>query len=236
MKIHWLDNDPNAAFPALDSALSDPNGLLAAGGDLSPARLLNAYQHGIFPWYNPGEPILWWSPDPRCILYPEQLKISRSLRKTWNQQSFEIRVDSAFAEVMAACAEPRKTQRGTWITKDMFKAYVHMHELGYGHSIECWQNHDLVGGLYGLAIGRVFFGESMFSRVTDASKIALVYLCQWLQQQGYELIDSQVHTAHLESLGAELIPRNDYAALIKTLSYDGPAPGKWPTPSALDPV
>lgn len=197
------------------------------GGDLSPNRLINAYRHGIFPWYNPGEPILWWSPDPRCVLYPHKLKVSRSLRKTLNKNPFDILVDTAFAEVMEACAEPRRTQRGTWITREMYMAYVHMHELGYGHSIECWQHNKLVGGLYGLAIGRVFFGESMFSRVDNASKVALVYLCHALQQWGYELIDSQVHTAHLESMGAELIPRSEYAKLVEVLTSKERVPGKW---------
>lgn len=236
LQIHWLDADSDSPFPPLEQALTEPNGLLAVGGDLSPTRLINAYKHGIFPWYNPGEPILWWSPDPRCVLYPQQLKISRSLRKTLNKHPFEIRFDSAFADVMAACGEPRSTQKGTWITQEMCKAYVNMHELGYGHSVECWQNNQLVGGLYGLAIGRVFFGESMFSRVDDASKVALVFLCRWLTGNGYELIDSQVHTPHLESMGAQLIPRSEYVAHIKTLTLDGRRPGKWPTPADMDSV
>ena len=232
LNVHWLDTDPNSPFPPLEQALTDPNGLLAVGGDLSSTRLLNAYKQGVFPWYNPGEPILWWSPDPRCVLYPPQLKISRSLHKTLNKQLFEIRFDSAFIDVMLACAQPREKQAGTWITRDMLKGYVNMHEQGFGHSIECWQNNRLVGGLYGLAIGRVFFGESMFSLVTDASKVALVTLCQWLQTNGYELIDSQVHTPHLESMGAQLIPRADYAAQIKNLTQGGLQPGKWTTPAA----
>ena len=231
LHVHWLDADSNSPFPPLEQALTDPNGLLAVGGDLSSARLLNAYRHGVFPWYNPGEPILWWSPDPRCVLYPAQIKISRSLRKTLNKQPFEIRFDTAFSEVMQACAQPRDKQAGTWITREMLKGYVDMHELGFGHSIECWQNNQLVGGLYGLAIGRVFFGESMFSRVTDASKVALVTLCQWLLSQGFEMIDSQVHTPHLESMGAQLIPRTEYAALINALTQGGPQPGKWVTPA-----
>lgn len=230
LQIHWLEADPDSPFPPLEQALTDPNGLLAVGGDLTPTRLIKAYRHGVFPWYNPGEPILWWSPDPRCVLYPQQLKISRSLRKTLNKQPFEIRFDTAFADVMRACGQPRAKQAGTWITSQMFKAYVHMHELGFGHSVECWQNNQLVGGLYGLAIGKVFFGESMFSQVTDASKVALVYLCRWLIQNGYELIDSQVHTPHLESMGAQLIPRSKYAELLKTLTSGGQEPGKWPTP------
>lgn len=236
LRIHWLEPDPESPFPPLDEALTDPNGLLAVGGDLSPVRLINAYKQGVFPWYNPGEPILWWSPDPRCVLYPQQIRISRSLRKTLNKHPFEIRFDTAFADVMQACGQPREKQAGTWITREMLQAYVHMHTLGIGHSVECWQNNQLVGGLYGLAIGRVFFGESMFSRVSDASKVALVYLCRWLILNGYELIDSQVHTPHLESMGAQLIPRTEYAALIKTLTLDGQEPGKWPTPEDLDSV
>ena len=194
IQLHWLEPDPDSPFPPLSKALKDPDGLLAAGGDLSPRRLLNAYQHGIFPWYSEGEPILWWSPDPRCVLFPDKLKVSRSLRKTLNKKLFEVRMDTAFAEVMSACAEPRPDQSGTWITFDMFQAYVQMHELGYAHSVECWQDGELVGGLYGMAIGKVFFGESMFSRVSDASKVALYHLCQHLKTHGFELIDSQVHT------------------------------------------
>ncbi|HEY9051521.1 MAG TPA: leucyl/phenylalanyl-tRNA--protein transferase, partial [Gammaproteobacteria bacterium] len=175
-RLHWLSADSHEPFPDVDQALKEPDGLLAIGGDLSPVRLLNAYKHGIFPWYTEGEPILWWSPDPRCVLFPNKLNISRSLKKTLKKKPFDIRMDTAFAEVMLACAEPRPGQSGTWITPDVFQAYTHMHELGYAHSIECWQQDQLVGGLYGMAIGQMFFGESMFSRVTDASKIALVHL------------------------------------------------------------
>jgi leucyl/phenylalanyl-tRNA--protein transferase len=227
LKIHWLDAHPESPFPPLSDALTEPNGLLAAGGDLSPARLLNAYRHGIFPWYNPGEPILWWSPDPRFVLFPHKLKISRSLRKTLNRKLFEVRFDTAFADVMHECAAPRGRQRGTWITRDMFLAYMHMHELGYAHSVECWQDNRLVGGLYGMALGRIFFGESMFSRVDDASKVALVHLRDFLLQHDFELIDSQVYTPHLESLGAERVPRDAYIDLLNNLSHDGLPPQKW---------
>lgn len=213
--IEWLPDDPGAPFPPIEQALLDPDGLLAVGGDLTPQRLLNAYQHGIFPWYTEGEPILWWSPDPRCVLFPEKLKISRSLRKTLRKQLFELRMNTAFEAVMRACAESRPKQQGTWISKDMLQAYVHMHQLGFAHSVECWQDGQLVSGLYGMAIGRVFFGESMFSRKTDASKVALVYLCEYLIEHGFKLIDSQVYTRHLESLGAELIPRTQFAELLK---------------------
>jgi len=215
ISLYWLKNDPNEPFPPLSEALTEPDGLLAAGGDLSPKRLLNAYRHGIFPWYNEGEPILWWSPDPRCVLFPENLKISRSLRKTLRKQLFEIRMDTVFSDVMKACAESRKNQSGTWITNDMYQAYNHMHELGYAHSIECWQDNKLVGGLYGIAIGQVFFGESMFSKKPDASKVALVHLCEHLKQNNFKLIDSQVHTSHMESMGAEMISRSEFENLVK---------------------
>lgn len=227
IQLHWLQPDPQSPFPALEKALREPDGLLAAGGDLSPQRLLNAYKHGIFPWYSEGEPILWWSPDPRCVLFPDKLKISRSLRKTLKKQLFDIRFDTAFPDVMHGCAQPRPDQPGTWITYDMFRAYLDMHERGYAHSVECWQEDELVGGLYGMAIGRVFFGESMFSRVTDASKVALVALCDHLLAHGFRLIDSQVYTAHLESLGAEMIPRREFAELVKKYTAENDHPGQW---------
>ena len=215
MNIHWLDPNPNAPFPDVEQAFKEPDGLLAAGGDLSPPRLLNAYSQGIFPWYSPGEPILWWSPDPRCVLFPEKLKISRSLKRTLKKDPFDIHFNTAFADVMRACAEPRPGQDGTWISDDMLNAYIKMHELGYAHSVECWQDGKLVGGLYGMLIGKVFFGESMFSRVSDASKVALVHLCEWLISKDVKLIDSQVHTAHLERMGAEMIPRREFVDLLR---------------------
>ncbi len=215
MNIHWLGDNPREPFPDVERAFTEPDGLLAAGGDLSPERLINAYQHGIFPWYNPGEPILWWSPNPRCVLFPEQIKISKSLKRTLKKNIFEIRFDSAFAQVVNACAEPRPNQEGTWISDEMFQAYLKMHKLGYAHSVECWQDGVLIGGLYGMALDKVFFGESMFSRVSDASKVALVHLCQWLLDKGFKLIDSQVHTAHLERMGAEMIPRRDFIQLLQ---------------------
>jgi len=215
INLYWLPDDPAAPFPPLEQALTEPDGLLAAGGDLSVERLLNAYQHGIFPWFNKDEPILWWSPDPRCVLYPDKLKISRSLRKTLKKNLFEIRMDTAFSSVLKSCAAPREQQAGTWITDDMFKAYVNMHKLGYAHSVECWQNNELVGGLYGIAIGKIFFGESMFSKQRDASKVALVHLCEYLLQHDFKLIDSQVHTPHMESMGAEMIDRKDFENLVR---------------------
>jgi leucyl/phenylalanyl-tRNA--protein transferase len=209
--IVWLE-DNNYEFPPVEQALTEPDGLLAAGGLLSPEILLKAYRQGIFPWYSQGQPILWWSPDPRCVLFPKQLKISRSLRKTLNKKLFEVRQDTAFREVMLNCARPRKDDAGTWITREMLQAYCRMHELGYAHSVECWQSDKLVGGLYGMAIGSMFFGESMFSHSTDASKVALEYLCNTMKPK---LIDVQVYSKHMESLGAELIPRARFIQLLK---------------------
>ena len=204
--ILWLE-DNNYEFPPVEQAYTEPDGLLAAGGSLSPEILLKAYRHGIFPWYSQGQPILWWSPDPRCVLFPGKLKISRSFRKTLNKKLYQIKRDTAFRDVMLNCAKPRGEDAGTWITADMLAAYTHMHELGYAHSIECWQHDRLVGGLYGMAIGEMFFGESMFSRKPDASKVALEYLCNTVRPK---LIDVQVYSEHMESLGAEMVPRPEF--------------------------
>lgn len=213
--LAWIDSrDPDASFPPLTDALSEPDGLLAFGGDLSATRLLNAYRHGIFPWYSDGQPIMWWSPDPRTVLLPSDLKISRSLRKTLNKKPFVITVDTAFEHVIAACAEPRADGEGTWITTEMQAAYCRMHEQGHAHSVEAWQDGELVGGLYGIAIGQVFFGESMFSRVSNASKVAFVHFVKWLQTLNYQLIDCQVESGHLFSLGATNIPRDEFASLL----------------------
>ncbi|WP_199153243.1 leucyl/phenylalanyl-tRNA--protein transferase [Chromobacterium sp. ASV23] len=211
--IPWLGPEP--VFPPVTQALSHPNGLLAAGGDLSPRRILSAYCEGIFPWFSEGEPILWWSPAPRMVLYPEELKVSRSLAKTLRNLDYEIRVDSAFDEVMRACAEPRAGQDGTWIVPEMVAAYCRLHQLGYAHSFETWIDGELVGGLYGVAIGRMFYGESMFSRRTDASKLAFVHMVRHLAGQGVGMIDCQMHTAHLASLGARLVPRDVFLATLK---------------------
>ena len=202
----WLE-DNDYEFPPVEQALTEPDGLLAAGGSLSPELLLKAYRKGVFPWYSQGQPVLWWSPDPRCVLFPEKLKISRSLRKTLNKNLFVIKQDSAFGDVMLNCAKPRKDEAGTWITRDMLEAYSHMHVLGYAHSIECWQDDRLAGGLYGMSIGEIFFGESMFSKVPDASKAALEYLCNTVKPK---LIDVQVYSKHMTSLGAEMIPRSRF--------------------------
>lgn len=207
----YLADDFSGPFPPAHRALTEPDGLLAVGGNLKAETLLQAYSQGIFPWYSDDQPVLWWSPNPRCVLLPHKLKISRSLKKTLNKKIYEIRVDTAFAEVMQACAAPRKDEAGTWINNDMLNAYCRLHELGYAHSIECWSNDKLVGGLYGLRIGDMFFGESMFSRQTDASKVALEYLCHTLKP---ELIDVQVHSDHMESLGAEVIERDAFVERV----------------------
>lgn len=231
--IPWLAGRP--AFPPVDRALAEPNGLLAAGGDLSPPWLLEAYRHGIFPWFSAGEPILWWSPDPRLVLLPAEIRISRSLRKRLRRRDFDVRLDSAFADVMSCCAAPRRGAAGTWITGDMQAAYLAMHELGYAHSVECWQDGELVGGLYGMAIGRVFFGESMFAGVTDASKVALAHLARLLELRDYALIDCQMTTAHLCSMGAREIPRARFAEDLARWTREGPPPQKW-TRDALAPL
>jgi leucyl/phenylalanyl-tRNA--protein transferase len=206
----WLE-DNNYEFPPVEQALTEPDGLLAAGGSLSPEILLKAYRSGIFPWYSQGQPVLWWSPDPRCVLFPERLRISRSLKKTLNREPFIIKQDAAFREVMLNCAKPRKDVDGTWITREMLGAYCNMHELGYAHTVECWQNNELVGGLYGISLGEVFFGESMFSDKTDASKVALEYLCNSIRPK---LIDVQVYSKHMERMGAEMIPRSEFIEYI----------------------
>jgi len=223
--IPWLERD--TPFPPLQSALRHPNGLLAAGGDLSTERLLEAYRRGIFPWFSEGDPILWWSPDPRMVLFPEELKISRSLAKTLRNRRYEVRFDSGFDAVMAGCAEPRKGEPGTWISEDMLAAYSRLHRLGYAHSVETWIDGNLAGGLYGVALGGAFFGESMFSRARDASKIALAALVAHLKEHGYGIIDCQMRTRHLESLGAREIPRRRFAKLLEELIHYRRAPGSW---------
>ena len=205
LEIWQLDKE--LWFPPPHLALEEPNGLLAFGGDLSAERLLLAYQQGIFPWFNEGEPPLWWSPAPRMVLYPTEIKISRSLNKRLKRQEFELSFDHCFAQVIEQCAISRQATTGTWITPEMQAAYIQLHQQGYAHSVEVWQNKQLVGGLYGLALGGMFFGESMFSKVSDASKVALVKLTQHLEKQGFSLIDSQVYSDHLASLGAKEISR-----------------------------
>ena len=189
---YWLNPLDREDFPDVSLALRDPDGLLAIGGDLSIERLLAAYRRGIFPWYSDDQPILWWSPDPRSIIRPKNLVISKSLNKTLKKKTFKVSFDQAFVDVIVQCAQPRQKESGTWITDEMTQAYIRLHNAGHAHSVECWQENKLVGGLYGIAIGKVFFGESMFSLVSDTSKVAFVYLIKQLQNWGYEMIDCQV--------------------------------------------
>ncbi|MGL1832780.1 leucyl/phenylalanyl-tRNA--protein transferase [Rhodocyclaceae bacterium SMB388] len=223
--IPWLSDAP--VFPPVQSALVEPDGLLAAGGRLEPDWLIAAYRQGIFPWYAEGEPLLWWSPDPRLVLIPSRIRISRSLRRTLRKPRFEIRFDTAFADVIEACAQPRDEFGGTWITPDMQRAYMCMHELGYAHSVEAWADGALAGGLYGIALGRAFFGESMFSRVSDASKACLVHLARRLDARNFAVIDCQMTTAHLLSLGAAEVERQVFRDWLDTLTRQGDGPGQW---------
>jgi leucyl/phenylalanyl-tRNA--protein transferase len=221
--IPWLKPaDPPDAFPPVTRALSDPDGLLCVGGDLRPERLLAAYRRGIFPWYSEGQPILWWSPDPRMVLFPDELKVSRSLRKTLRHRGFRVSVDTCFDAVITRCADSgTRGLEGTWISPAMRTAYWELHRLGHAHSVEVWlddaNGSRLVGGLYGLRLGRVFFGESMFSAESDASKVALHTLVQWLRERDVELIDCQVASDHLFTLGARLIPRAEFIAHLERL-------------------
>ncbi len=224
---YWLNPLDRSDFPDLTLALRDPDGLLAIGGDLSIERLLNAYRRGIFPWYSGDQPILWWSPDPRSVLEPEKLRISRSLRKTLKKNLFRISMNEAFAQVIHQCAQPREYEAGTWITHEMMQAYVRLHEAGHAHSIECWQGEQLMGGLYGVALGKIFFGESMFSRVSDASKIAFVYLARQLQAWGFGLIDCQIQSVHLDHFGAEDVPRNVFAHSLEHYTVQPAHTGDW---------
>jgi len=225
--IPWL-TEPE--FPPVTTALTEPNGLLAAGGSLEPHWLLAAYRQGIFPWFSEGEPILWWSPDPRMVLRPGHIKVSRSLRKTLRQERFDVRIDSDFAAVIHACGQTRALTAGTWITPHMERAYGRLHELGYAHSVETWLDGKLVGGLYGIALDRAFFGESMFSLVTDASKVALVRLGELLEPRGFGVIDCQMTTAHLRSMGGVEIPRAQFAEELNRLVTTTPAPQDWRRP------
>ena len=220
--ICWLATDQVESFPPLSAALTELNGLLVVGCDLSTQWLVIAYGSGIFPWFNDEDPILWWSPDPRMVLFPNELSISRSLHKLLKKHQYEIRTDTSFREVMQACAEPRKAQSGTWITNEMVEAYTTLHHMGVAHSVETWMDDLLVGGLYGIALGRMFYGESMFSRVSDASKIAFVHLVKQLEIWGFGMIDCQMKTRHLASLGAQEIPREEFALRLGRL-IDAPS-------------
>lgn len=246
--IPWLNE--NTPFPPVDSALRTPNGLLAAGGDLSAPRLLDAYRHGVFPWFNPGDPVLWWSPDPRMVLFPGEFKISRSLTRVLRKGSYEVRCDTAFEQVMRGCAAPRASHKsvghhGTWIQEDMIASYCALHAMGYAHSVEVWMpkqsfrlqiegetrrqsslaempEMELAGGLYGVSIGRMFYGESMFSNVSNASKIALAHLARQLERWRFGMIDCQMNTSHLASLGAREIPRSEFIVRLQELVHYAP--------------
>jgi len=234
-KPKWLSATGSPEdFPAPAAALREPNGLLAVGGCLHPEWLLSAYVRGIFPWYEAGQPILWWSPDPRAVLWPEELHVARRLRRSMRQSRLRLTVDSAFEDVIRACAQPRRYTQDTWITPQMRAAYVKLHELGWAHSFEAWSGESLMGGLYGVAIGSVFFGESMFSRETNASKIAFVHSVAYLRQRGFELIDCQVWSHHLKSFGARTIPRDEFTALLAKLCNPPGTPGSWRAALATD--
>ena len=223
--IRWLG--PSDPFPPVDTALSEPNGLLAAGGDLSPTRLLDAYARGIFPWSADDEPMLWWCPDPRMVLFVEELHVSRSLRRRIRSGRLQVTADVAFADVVAGCADPRPDADGTWITDAIASAYAELFRRGHAHSVEAWAEGDLVGGLYGVSIGRMFYGESMFARESDASKVALAYLARQLARWGFEIIDCQMSSAHLSSLGAREIPRAEFMSLLQTLTALPGRPSPW---------
>lgn len=223
--IFDLDHTPtDCAFPDTRLAEVEPNGLLAVGGDLREARLLNAYRHGIFPWYSAGQPILWWSPTPRMVLFPAEFRMSRSLRRTLRNRGYQLSVDQEFDAVIQGCAAPREAAAGTWLVTPMIRAYQGLHRAGHAHSIEVWHDQELVGGLYGMAIGRAFFGESMFSRRTDASKCALALLVDLARRQPFSLIDCQVYTPHLASLGAREIDRRDFEQALQQAVDEASAP------------
>ncbi len=229
--IPWLgEADP---FPPLASALVEPNGLLAAGLDLTPRRLLAAYLDGIFPWFNEGEPVLWWSPDPRMVLFTDELRVTRSLSKVLRNRHYTVTVDAAFRQVMQACAQAVPDRPATWITDDIVEAYCNLHERGLAHSVETWIDGELAGGLYGVAIGRMFYGESMFCRQRDASKIAFVHLVRRLAEHGVGMIDCQMHTDHLASLGAREIARSDFVARLKQATAQTAPDGLWTGSSQL---
>jgi leucyl/phenylalanyl-tRNA--protein transferase len=215
--------NPRAPFPAAGLAETDPNGLLAVGGDLHPERLINAYRNGIFPWFSPGDPILWWSPDPRTLLFPAQVRVSRSLRKALRRRRLGVTMDRAFDAVIRACSGPRRDGAGTWLVPEMIAAYGRLHRRGLAHSVEVWQDGELVGGLYGVGLGRVFYGESMFSRVGDASKVALVHLCQRLDAWGFAVVDCQMMSGHLVRMGAQQVQRDAFTALLRRWC---PVPGR----------
>jgi leucyl/phenylalanyl-tRNA--protein transferase len=224
MPIYWL-NDDNCQFPPVEHASGE--GILAVGGDLSAERLLTAYSSGIFPWFNEGDPITWWSPDPRMVLFPSELKVSKSMKPYFNQGKYDISVDKDFAGVMRNCQKPRGTYGGTWITEDMVVAYCRLHELGYAHSVEVWQGDDMVGGLYGVALGKCFFGESMFTRLSNASKFGFIYMVKMIEALGFWLVDCQQETSHLQSLGARPIKRADFTRIMERNRNQTTLQGHW---------
>ena len=229
IRIAWLSaEDPPESFPDVETALREPDGLLAAGGDLSQDRILCAYRSGIFPWYDDGQPILWWSPDPRCVLRPDKLRVSRRLAQYARRSALTLHFNSRFGDVIRACAGERRSRQGTWITADMIAAYEDLHAAGWAHSVEVKEDDRLVGGLYGLGIGKVFFGESMFSEVANASKFAMLGLTSHMLQQGLELIDCQVVSQHLLSIGAETIPRREFSAALQALCEPATPARSWP--------
>lgn len=227
-QLYWVaDNVIASGFPPVTSALRDPDGLLAIGGDLSPVTLLDAYQRGIFPWYSSGQPILWWSPNPRCVLELDNLRISGSLKKTLRKGIYQVSFNRCFDRVIEACSKPRREREDTWITQDMSEAYIQLHRMAHAISVETWHRGELAGGLYGVFIGRVFFGESMFSYMTDASKVALVHLVEELKNKQFRIIDCQVHSRHLQSMGATPMARDLFVNLLNhycvpATSYDWP--------------
>jgi leucyl/phenylalanyl-tRNA--protein transferase len=227
MPIYLLSED-ELQFP--HPSLTSENGILAVGGDLSAERLILAYQYGIFPWFNEGDPILWWSPDPRFVLFPEELKVSRSMRPYFNQKKFGCTIDRDFGAVIRHCQQNRRGRQagmGTWITEEMLEAYIRLHELGFAHSVEVWKGDELVGGLYGLAFGKCFFGESMFTKVSNASKFGFISLVRYLEERGFWLIDCQQETRHLASLGARSISREKFLSILEKNREEDGAIGKW---------
>jgi leucyl/phenylalanyl-tRNA--protein transferase len=236
IKLPWLDPyDPDAPFPHAESALQDPEGLVAAGGDLKSTRLLRAYHEGLFPWYEEDQPILWWSPNPRGVLYPKDFIAHKSLLRAIKKNHWHISYDKSFLDVMRACAEPRSNSRGTWITNDMIEAYDHLHKLNHAHSLEVRnESGELVGGVYGISIGTIFFGESMFSKATGASKIALLYLSAYLDSWGYAIIDTQLPSAHLASLGGSEMTRDKYLSLLPKFTAQASHYNAWKEPPEID--
>ena len=228
-RVAWIaPTDPPEAFPDISNAMQEPDGLLAAGGDLSAERLLYAYRKGIFPWFDEGQPVLWWSPDPRCVLVPSEYHVSRRLKREMASSDFKLTFNTAFAEVIEACAGPRRSEQGTWITPEMMRAYIALHDAGWAHSIEIRDGRDLVGGVYGIAIGRVFFGESMFSGRDNASKMAMLGLCHLLAEHEFALIDCQVVSGHLMTLGAKTIPRRNFREILDAGCSDMIPFADWP--------